>query len=103
VIGDGTHPHVGGITSARSFADSASGDGARDDGFLALVPADMAATLLRHAVMMRDIETRGAFDYWLNYDLLGLEPGVGWDEENPVNAAAYAVERAFREWHAARG
>lgn len=103
LFGDGVHPNATGFTSERSLAADAAGESARDDGFLALAPPDMAATLLRQAVMMREIRTRGAFDYWLNYDVLGLDPGAGWREDNPVTADAHALEQAFRAWLAARG
>ncbi len=101
-IGDGVHPTRDGFLSARSTGLDASGDGGRDAAFLDLSAEDMAAVLLRQAVMMREIQTRGELGYWLNYDLLGLVPGQGWDEDAPVNRRAYLVEFAFREWLADR-
>lgn len=103
LLGDGYHPTEHGFMAERMTGETTPGDDTNDSGFLALAHDEMAAVLLRQVAMQREIEERGAFDYWVNYDLLGLWPGNGYGAGNPVNRRAYAVEAAFRSWLAARG
>ncbi|TAH37313.1 MAG: hypothetical protein EYC70_10090 [Planctomycetota bacterium] len=102
VLGDGYHPTDQGFLTQR-VSSGAEGSGTKDASFLKLSHDEMAAVLLRQVTMQREVQTRGGFDYWINYDLLGLWPANGWGEDNPVNRRAYAVEAAFRRWLAARG
>lgn len=101
-VGDGLHPTSHGFLSARRTDPDATGDGTSDSAFLLLDSPAMAALLLRQATTMREIHARGEFDYWLNYDLLGLNPKSGWGEGNPVNLRAEAVQTAFWQWFEAR-
>lgn len=101
-IGDGVHPTERGFLSARRTDAGASGAASTDAVFLQLDAPSMAGLLLRQATTMREIHARGSFDYWLNYDLLGLDPRYGWGDDNPVDARADAVHRAFWQWHEAR-
>jgi hypothetical protein len=64
---------------------------------------DMTAVLLRQAVTLREMQARGEFDYWLNYDLLGLNPQSGWMEGNVVDRRAYAVQSGYYQWIEQRG
>lgn len=100
--GDGIHPTEHGFLAARRTDRYASGDATEDSAFLLLEPPAMAALLLRQATTMREIQARGSFDYWLNYDLLGANPHHGWRDRNPVDARANAVHEAFWQWHEAR-
>ena len=101
-IGDGIHPNERGFLSARRTDHEASGDATEDSAFLLLESPEMAGLLLRQAATMREIQARGSFDYWLNYDLLGLHPDHGWRDGNPVDARANAVHAAFWQWYEAR-
>lgn len=101
-IGDGIHSGDNGFLAARNTGSGATGDGTADSSFLRLAPPEMAAALLRQATIMREMQARGSFDYWLNYSLLGLNPEVGWHEDNAVDRRARAVERGFLQWQAER-
>lgn len=101
-LGDGVHPTEHGFLSARRTDPAATGSETTDSAFLLLAPPDMAALLLRQAATMREIQTRGAFDYWINYDLLGLDPSIGWHEDSVVNLRAQSVLNAFYQWHVLR-
>lgn len=103
LFGDGYHPTEEGFLTERLTGEDSPGDDTNDAGFLSLPHDEMAAVLLRQVTMQRELQTRGEFDYWANYDLLGLWPGNGYGKDNPVNRRAYAVEAAFREWLAQRG
>lgn len=102
-FGDGVHPNEHGFLTARRTNDDATGEGTSDAAFLQLEVVDMAAVLLRQAATMREIQARGEFDYWLNYDLLGLNPESGWMEGNVVDRRAYAVQAGFFQWIDQRG
>lgn len=97
-FGDGVHPNQHGFLTARRTNADATGDASADAAFLQLEVVDMAALLLRQAATMREIQARGEFDYWLNYDLLGLNPKSGWMESNVVDRRAYAVQTGFYQW-----
>lgn len=101
-LGDGVHPTDRGFLSARRMGPEAAGSETTDTAFLLLEPPVMAGLLLRQAATMREIQARGAFDYWINYDLLGLAPGIGWHENSTVNQRAQGVLDAFEQWHAQR-
>jgi len=97
-IGDGVHPTEEGFLSARTTGPTATGSDSADATFLRLPPEKMAAILLRQAATMREIKARGELDYWLNYDLLGLNPSSGWMGNNVVDRRANAVDAAFQQW-----
>lgn len=101
-LGDGIHPTGRGFLSARTAGGESSGDLVSDTAFLQLPPQAMAGLLLRQAATMREIRARGPLDYWLNYDLLGLDPDSGWHEDNPVNARAEAAWAAYQKWYGER-
>ena len=96
MTGDGAHPTDHGFLTGRRRGESATGDDIEDSLFLHLHPIEMAALVLQQAALLREMTARGEFDYWLNYDLLGL--GAGWAENNPVDRRALAVGHAFRVW-----
>lgn len=98
VMGDQTHPTEYGFMSARVTGERATGEDQYDIEFLHLGPVDMAAVLLRQATQFREMDARGGFDFWINYDLLGLWPAHGYKQDNPVLERSYAVEYAFRKW-----
>lgn len=98
LFGDGVHPTEHGFMTGRTRGSEATGEGTKDAAFLNLEVQEMAATLLRQATTMREIQERGEFDYWLNYDLLGLDPSSGWMENNTVDRRAYAVQSGFYQW-----
>ncbi len=98
VFGDGVHPTEQGFLSARRTNADATGQGFSDSAFLQLSTTDMAALLLRQATTLREMQARGSFDYWLNYDLLGFNPDSGWMERNVVDRRAYAVQAGFYQW-----
>lgn len=102
-LGDGVHPNEHGFLTARRTNEEATGEGTSDAAFLQLEVVDMAAVLLRQAATMREIQARGEFDYWLNYDLLGINPESGWMEGNIVDRRAYAVQAGFFQWIDERG
>lgn len=102
-FGDGVHPNENGFLSARRTNEEATGEGTSDAAFLQLEVVDMSALLLRQAVTLREMQARGEFDYWLNYDLLGLNPQSGWMEGNVVDRRAYAVQAGFYQWIEQRG
>lgn len=102
-FGDGVHPTGEGFLSARRTNEDATGEGTSDAAFLQLEVVDMSALLLRQAVTLREMQARGEFDYWLNYDLLGLNPQSGWMEGNVVDRRAYAVQAGFYQWIEQRG
>lgn len=102
-FGDGVHPNEFGFLTARRTNEDATGEGTSDAAFLQLEVVDMAAVLLRQAATMREIQARGEFDYWLNYDLLGINPESGWMEGNIVDRRAYAVQAGFFQWIDKRG
>ncbi|KAA3611694.1 MAG: hypothetical protein DWQ01_06315 [Planctomycetota bacterium] len=95
---DRTHPTSHGFLTGRVTGADSTGDDSLDAAFLHMESVDMAATLLRQTAIQREIQARGEFDFWINYDLLGLWPGNGFGEENPVVERGYAVEYAFRKW-----
>ena len=97
-FGDGVHPTENGFMTARVRGKEATGDGNFDSAFFQLEASEMAAVLLRQATTMREIQARGEFDYWLNYDLLGLDPNSGWMESNTIDRRAYAVQDGFYQW-----
>ena len=101
-LGDGVHPTDHGFLSARRTDPAATGSETTDSAFQLLEPPDMAALLLRQAATMHEIRRRGAFDYWINYDLLGLDPSIGWHENSSVNLRAQSVLDAFYQWHVLR-
>jgi hypothetical protein len=74
------------------------GNGPHDNLFLATGAADMAGTLLKQCSIMREIQARGEVDYWLNYKLLGVDPGRGWGQNSHVNLRGVLTERAFLQW-----
>lgn len=98
IFGDGVHPTEHGFMSARTTGAASTGSDSADAAFLRLAPEQMAAVLLRQATVMREIKARGELDYWLNYDLLGLNPSSGWMDGNIVDRRAYMVESAFFQW-----
>lgn len=98
IFGDGVHPTEHGFLSARTTGSASTGSDSADAAFLRLSPEQMAAVLLRQATTMREIQARGELDYWLNYDLLGLNPSSGWMGNNVVDRRAHAVEAAFFQW-----
>ncbi|MHC4380404.1 MAG: hypothetical protein ACYSU1_04875 [Planctomycetota bacterium] len=102
-FGDGVHPNEHGFLTARRTNEEATGEGTSDAAFLQLEVVDMTAVLLRQAATMREIQARGEFDYWLNYDLLGINPESGWMEGNIVDRRAYAVQDGFYQWIDQRG
>ncbi|MCP4094389.1 MAG: hypothetical protein GY747_13180 [Planctomycetes bacterium] len=97
-FGDGVHPTENGFMTARVRGENATGDGNFDSAFFQLEASEMAAVLLRQATTMREIQARGELDYWLNYDLLGLDPDSGWMESNTIDRRAYAVQDGFYQW-----
>lgn len=101
-VGDGIHPNEHGFLAARATGKESSGDATADSAFLRLDAPSMAGLLLRQAATMREMHARGKFDFWINYDLLGLNPAHGWREGNPVDARADAVYVAFWRWFEAR-
>ena len=98
VFGDGLHPTEDGFLTARATGPGSTGDSSADATFLRLPPEQLAAALLRQATTMREIKARGELDYWMNYDLLGLNPSAPWWGENLVDRRAHAVEAAFYQW-----
>jgi hypothetical protein len=101
-MGDGLHPTDRGFLATRRTDPGAAGDGTSDSSFLLLDPPEMAAQLLRQAAILREMRARGEFDFWLNYDLLGLNPQHGWRDGNVVTWRAFAVEDGFYQWYAER-
>ncbi len=101
-MGDGLHPTDRGFLATRRTDPSAAGDGTSDSSFLLLDPPEMAALLLRQAAILREMRARGEFDFWLNYDLLGLNPQHGWRDDNVVTWRAFEVEDGFYQWYAER-
>jgi hypothetical protein len=97
-FGDGVHPTDIGFQTGRIRGAEATGDASSDAAFLHLEAVEMAAVLLRQATVMREIQARGELDYWLNYDLLGIDPASGWMEGNVVDRRAYAVQSGFYQW-----
>lgn len=102
VFGDGVHPTNNGFVTARRTDQDATGSETTDSAFLLLTPPEMAGLLLRQALTVHEIRVRGAFDYWINYDLLGLDPSIGWGEDSTVNLRSEALLAAFEQWHAER-
>jgi len=98
VFGDGAHPNDQGFLTARRTDAAATGDSTSDAAFLQLNVPDMAALLLRQAVTLREMQERGEFDFWINYNLLSLNPQTGWLEGNVVERRAYAVQAGFYQW-----
>ena len=96
MTGDGVHPTDQGFLTGRRRGENATGDDVEDGLFLHLPPQEMAALMLQQAAVLREMTARGEFDFWINYDLLGLD--AGWDENNPVDRRALAVGNAFRDW-----
>ena len=103
VFGDGVHPNDQGFLTARRTNADATGDSTSDAAFLQLSVPDMAALLLRQAATLREVQERGEFDFWINYNLLGLNPQTGWLEGNVVERRAYAVQAGFYQWMNQRG
>ena len=103
VFGDGVHPNDQGFLTARRTNADATGDSTSDAAFLQLSVPDMAALLLRQAATLREMKERGEFDFWINYNLLGLNPQTGWLEGNVVERRAYAVQAGFYQWMTQRG
>lgn len=101
-FGDGVHPTDNGFVTARRTDQEATGSETTDSAFLLLTPPEMAGLLLRQALTVHEIRVRGSFDYWINYNLLGLDPTIGWGEDSAVNLRAEAVMTAFEQWHAER-
>jgi hypothetical protein len=101
-FGDGIHPTEHGFLSARRTDPAGTGKETTDSAFLLLEPPEMAGMLLRQAATVRELRLRGALDYWINYNLLGLDPSIGWHEDSTVNERAEAVHDAFEVWHAER-
>ncbi|PCJ54478.1 MAG: hypothetical protein COA70_04970 [Planctomycetota bacterium] len=97
-FGDGVHPTGQGFLTARRTNADATGNSTSDAAFLQLSIADMAALLLRQAATLREVQERGEFDFWINYNLLGLNPQTGWLESNVVERRAYAVQAGFYQW-----
>lgn len=102
-FGDGVHPNDQGFLTARRTNADATGDSTSDAAFLQLSVHDMAALLLRQAATLREMKERGEFDFWINYNLLGLNPQTGWLEGNVVERRAYAVQAGFYQWVDQRG
>ena len=96
LFGDRVHGTSSGFLAAHD--NSASAEDASDNLFFLLSPEDMAATLLRQALIMHEIRVRGELGYWLNYDLLGLDPTIGWWRGATVDARANALEDAYYLW-----
>jgi|FLOH01.1.fsa_nt_gi hypothetical protein len=97
-FGDLVHPTDQGFLTGRIRGAEATGDATFDALFIHLEVTEMAAVLLRQATTMREIQARGEFDYWLNYDLLGIDPSSGWMASNTVDRRAYAVQSGFYQW-----
>ena len=97
-FGDGVHPNDQGFLTARRTNADATGDASSDAAFLQLSVTDMAALLLRQAATLREMQERGEFDFWINYNLLGFNPQTGWTEGNVVERRAYAVQAGFYQW-----
>jgi hypothetical protein len=97
-FGDRVHPTDNGFMTGRVRGSEATGDSTFDAQFVHLEVVEMAAVLLRQATTMREIQARGEFDYWLNYDLLGIDPSSGWMESNTVDRRASAVQAGFYQW-----
>jgi hypothetical protein len=97
-FGDGTHPTENGFMTGRVRGAEATGDGTFDAQFVHLEAVEMAAVLLRQATTMREIQARGELDYWLNYDLLGVDPSSGWMANSTVDRRASAVQAGFYQW-----
>ena len=97
-FGDQVHPTENGFMTGRVRGPEATGDETFDAEFVHLEVVEMAAVLLRQATTMREIQARGELDYWLNYDLLGIDPASGWMESNTVDRRAYAVQDGFYQW-----
>jgi len=98
IFGDGVHPNDQGFLTARRTNLDATGNATSDAAFLQLSVTDMAALLLRQAATLREFQERGEFDFWINYNLLGLNPETGWMESNVVERRAYAVQAGFYQW-----
>ena len=96
LFGDRVHGTTTGFLAAHDNS-AARGD-ASDNVFFLMAPEDMAATLLRQALIMYEIQARGELAYWLNYDLLGLDPTIGWWRGATVDARANAMEDAYYAW-----
>ncbi|MBC8371408.1 MAG: hypothetical protein H8E25_15505 [Planctomycetes bacterium] len=74
-------------------------DDITDNEFFHLHFLKMAGTLLRQSVVMREIQARGELDFWLNYKLLGIDPGRGWNKNSHVYERANLTEKAFLLWY----
>ena len=96
LFGDRVHGTTTGFLAAHD--NSAAESDASDNLFFLLTPEDMAATLLRQALIMHEIQVRGELGYWLNYDLLGLDPTIGWWRGATVDTRANALEDAYYLW-----
>jgi hypothetical protein len=96
LFGDRVHGTTTGFLAAHD--NSAAEEDASNNVFFLLTPEDMAATLLRQALIAWQIQSRGELGYWLNYDLLGLDPTIGWWRGATVDERANAVEDAYFEW-----
>ena len=99
IAGEDVQADADGIVVAMSVNDRESG-AASDNAFLKLPAMRMAATLLRQSVVMREIQTRGEVDYWLNYTLLGLDINRAYRNNSHVDKRAALTEQAFCQWHA---
>lgn len=97
-FGDRVHPTDNGFMTGRVRGSEATGDSTFDAQFVHLEVVEMAAVLLRQATTMREIQARGELDYWLNYDLLGVDPRSGWMAKNTVDRRASAVQAGFYQW-----
>ena len=98
IAGEDVQADADGIVVAMSVDDRES-DAASDNAFLKLPAMRMAATLLRQSVVMREIQTRGEVDYWLNYALLGLDINRGYRDNSHVDKRAALTEQAFYQWY----
>lgn len=96
LFGDRVHGTTTGFLAAHD--NSAAKDDASDNVFFLMAPEDMAATLLRQALITWEIQSRGELAYWLNYDLLGLDPTIGWWRGATVDRRANAMEDAYYAW-----
>ena len=100
-FGDEAHANGNGFTSYPDTG--AHSEDAADNVFFRKDAVDMAAFLLRQAMIMREIRERGETNYWMNYRLLGLDPRIGWGRRSHVDQTAVALEKYFREWVAEQG